>query len=44
MQLSLLFFRLLVFNNKKKRWGGGKKMRNFIFSFGSFSDIACVFA
>jgi hypothetical protein len=29
---------------KKKGGGGGKKMRNFIFSFGSFSDIACVFA
>jgi hypothetical protein len=40
ISISLLFFSLLVFNKKKL----GEKMRNFIFSFDSFSDIACVFA
>jgi hypothetical protein len=35
------FYVLFFFNIKKKL---GEKMRNFIFSFDSLSDIACVFA
>jgi hypothetical protein len=38
ISMSLLFF-CLIFQQKIL----GEKMRNFIFSFDSFSDIACVF-
>jgi hypothetical protein len=44
ISMSLLFFCLLVFNEKKKKKIGGEDAELFFFSFNSFSDIACVFA
>jgi predicted PurR-regulated permease PerM len=41
ISMFLLFFCLFFFFNNKKKMG--EKMRNFIFSLDSFSDIACVF-
>jgi hypothetical protein len=41
--MFLLYFCLFFFNILKKKYLG-KKMKNFIFSFDSFSGIACVFA
>jgi hypothetical protein len=38
---SVIFF---CQQKKKKKKKLGEKMQNFIFSFDSFSDIACVFA
>jgi hypothetical protein len=39
-----LFFYLFFFNIKKKKKKIGEKLEIFIFSFDSFSDIACLFA
>jgi hypothetical protein len=39
----VFFFLFIIFQQKKKK-KLGKKMRNFIFSFDIFSNIACVFA
>jgi len=44
ISMFLLFFYLILFQKKKKKKKLGEKMRNFIFSLDSFSDIACVFA
>jgi hypothetical protein len=41
ISMSLLFSYLLVFNKKKKNW---EEDAEFLFSFDSFLDIACVFA
>jgi hypothetical protein len=41
ISMSLLFFYLIFQQTKKKL---GEKMQSFIFSFDSFSDIACVFS
>jgi hypothetical protein len=43
ISMSLLFFCVLVFNQKKKISGEDAEFY-FIFSLDSFSDIACAFA